>query len=116
MKKQFLFLFLILFFSNASRAQRGWEIGGWLGASNYFGDLNTSFDVTHPGIAGGVIGRFNFNDRLCWKMSANYGSIGADDADSKNIFEQLMQTVKYCSLGQITAGLFEVGGQYRRNM
>ncbi len=33
-----------------------------------------------------------------------------------NIFEELMETVKYCSLGQITAALFEVGGQYRRNM
>lgn len=33
-----------------------------------------------------------------------------------NIFAELMETVKYCSLGQITAALFEVGGQYRRNM
>ncbi len=35
---------------------------------------------------------------------------------NKNIFEELMETVKYCSLGQITNALFEVGGQYRRNM
>jgi methylmalonyl-CoA mutase len=35
---------------------------------------------------------------------------------NQNIFEELMDTVKYCSLGQITAALFEVGGQYRRNM
>src|SRR5246127_4604718 len=33
-----------------------------------------------------------------------------------NIFNSLMETVKYCSLGQITRSLFEVGGQYRRNM
>lgn len=33
-----------------------------------------------------------------------------------NIFDELMNTVKYCSLGQITNALFEVGGQYRRNM
>lgn len=33
-----------------------------------------------------------------------------------NIFGELMETVKYCSLGQITNALFEVGGQYRRNM
>ena len=33
-----------------------------------------------------------------------------------NIFESLMEVVKYCSLGQITKALFEVGGQYRRNM
>lgn len=33
-----------------------------------------------------------------------------------NTFHQLMETVKYASLGQITASLFRVGGQYRRNM
>ncbi|MCF6128742.1 methylmalonyl-CoA mutase family protein [Flavobacterium sp. AS60] len=36
--------------------------------------------------------------------------------NNENIFEVLMNATKYCSLGQITAGLFEVGGQYRRNM
>jgi len=33
-----------------------------------------------------------------------------------NIFEALMESVKYCTLGQITQALFEVGGKYRRNM
>jgi methylmalonyl-CoA mutase len=33
-----------------------------------------------------------------------------------NIFEALMETVKSCSLGQISHALYEVGGQYRRNM
>lgn len=33
-----------------------------------------------------------------------------------NLFAELMDTVKYCSLGQITNALYEVGGQYRRNM
>lgn len=36
--------------------------------------------------------------------------------NNKNIFEQLMEASKYCSLGQITNALFMVGGQYRRNM
>ena len=35
---------------------------------------------------------------------------------NENIFAQLMEAGKYCSLGQITTALFEVGGQYRRNM
>jgi len=35
---------------------------------------------------------------------------------NQNIFEALMETVKYCSLGQITNALYKVGGQYRRNM
>nr|WP_240627939.1 methylmalonyl-CoA mutase family protein [Terrimonas sp.] len=37
-------------------------------------------------------------------------------ANKGNIFMELMETVKYCSLGQITHALYEAGGQYRRNM
>jgi methylmalonyl-CoA mutase len=36
--------------------------------------------------------------------------------NNENLFAELMETVKYCSLGQITHALYEVGGQYRRNM
>ncbi|MFH2059333.1 MAG: fused isobutyryl-CoA mutase/GTPase IcmF [Pseudomonadota bacterium] len=36
--------------------------------------------------------------------------------NNKNIFEQLMETVKVASLGTITSALYEVGGKYRRNM
>ncbi len=35
---------------------------------------------------------------------------------NENIFEGLMEAAKYCSIGQISNALFEVGGQYRRNM
>jgi methylmalonyl-CoA mutase len=35
---------------------------------------------------------------------------------NKNIFAELMEACKVCSLGQLTTALFEVGGQYRRNM
>ncbi|MEJ1929239.1 methylmalonyl-CoA mutase family protein, partial [Nostoc sp. NIES-2111] len=37
-------------------------------------------------------------------------------AEGGNIFAELMETVKYCSLGQISNALYQVGGQYRRNM
>jgi isobutyryl-CoA mutase len=33
-----------------------------------------------------------------------------------NVFDVLMDAVRHCSLGQITDALFEVGGQYRRNV
>ena len=36
--------------------------------------------------------------------------------NNQNIFEELMETCKVASLGQVTNALFEVGGQYRRNM
>jgi methylmalonyl-CoA mutase len=35
---------------------------------------------------------------------------------NRNMFNELMEAVKYCSLGQLTKAMFEVGGQYRRNM
>jgi methylmalonyl-CoA mutase len=51
------------------------------------------------------------------KFVPNQLSILQDAAvKNQNLFEKLMEATKVCSLGQITAALFEVGGQYRRNM
>src|SRR5699024_743741 len=36
--------------------------------------------------------------------------------ENKHVYAELMEATKVCSLGQITEALFEVGGQYRRNM
>ena len=36
--------------------------------------------------------------------------------EGKNVFGSLMESVKYYSLGQITHALYQVGGEYRRNM
>jgi methylmalonyl-CoA mutase len=36
--------------------------------------------------------------------------------ERKNVFEKLMEAVKYNSLGQISHALYDVGGEYRRNM
>jgi hypothetical protein len=75
--------------SQTSFAQmRGWEAGGWLGASNYFGDLNTNWRLNRVHLAGGLMARYVFNDRLSLRFGANMGEISASDADSKNIYEQ----------------------------
>jgi methylmalonyl-CoA mutase len=50
------------------------------------------------------------------KSSELLKSLQQKSIQNENIFDALMETVKYCSLGQITNALFEVGGQYRRNM
>jgi methylmalonyl-CoA mutase len=42
--------------------------------------------------------------------------LAATAAGGGNVFAELMQSVKVCSLGQITRALYQVGGQYRRNM
>jgi methylmalonyl-CoA mutase len=50
------------------------------------------------------------------KAQAQLNHIQEAAIQNKNIFEALMEVTKVCSLGQITKALFEVGGQYRRNM
>jgi methylmalonyl-CoA mutase len=50
------------------------------------------------------------------KREALLKSLQMSAVQNKNMFEQLMEAAKYCSLGEITNALFEVGGQYRRNM
>jgi len=50
------------------------------------------------------------------KTQEQLGIIQDVAINNKNIFAQLMEATKICSLGEITSALFEVGGQYRRNM
>ncbi|MGB0392033.1 MAG: methylmalonyl-CoA mutase family protein, partial [Salibacteraceae bacterium] len=50
------------------------------------------------------------------KVTDELAKIRKAAIQNENIFEQLMEASKYCSLGQITDSLFLVGGQYRRNM
>lgn len=86
---RYLIIAISLFISiSAVQAQRGWEAGGLVGVSHYFGDLNTDFRLTDPGRALAVAARFNFNERICLRFSANYGEVSAYDSDSENLFEQ----------------------------
>ena len=50
------------------------------------------------------------------KSAEMLGRLKSVAIQNGNLFEELMETAKYCSLGQITHALYEVGGQYRRNM
>jgi isobutyryl-CoA mutase len=61
------------------------------------------------------------NLQLFWKRNAAKNQAALEQLktvalQNGNLFEALMETVKYCSLGQITHALYQVGGQYRRNM
>ncbi|MGI9160385.1 MAG: DUF6089 family protein, partial [Saprospiraceae bacterium] len=74
---------------SAAQAQMtGWEAGGWLGASNYFGDLNTDYRLNRLGPAGGALARYNYNDRLAIRFGLSGAEISAYDRDSRNIVEQ----------------------------
>jgi methylmalonyl-CoA mutase len=58
----------------------------------------------------------NLNQRHVDKSEILLDLVQQAAIQNKNIFEELMETCKVCSLGQITKALFDVGGQYRRNM
>ena len=73
--------------ASAQLQMKGLEIGPWAGVSYYFGDLNTDFRLDRPNLAGGIMGRYNFNHRLAAKVSFNYGRVEAFDSDSDNPFE-----------------------------
>ena len=73
---------------DAQNEMKGLEIGPWVGASFYLGDLNTDFKFNRPNLAGGVAARYNFNHRLAARLSLNAGKIEAYDSDSDNPFER----------------------------
>ncbi len=50
------------------------------------------------------------------KVNEHLNTLQEAAIKNENLFEHLMEATKVCSLGQITSALFEVGGQYRRNM
>jgi len=58
----------------------------------------------------------NFQNRYPEKATGLLKKLQEVAINNGNLFEELMETVKYCSLGQITNALYAVGGQYRRNM
>jgi methylmalonyl-CoA mutase len=63
------------------------------------------------------INRLNkFKERNSTKSAEALQRLKAVALNNENIFEELLSTVNYASLGQITNLLYEVGGKYRRNM
>jgi methylmalonyl-CoA mutase len=58
----------------------------------------------------------SFRHRHAARSPAALARLQTVAATGGNIFTELMQTVRCCSLGQITGALYEVGGRYRRNM
>ena len=58
----------------------------------------------------------NLNEGNKAKVEEQIAVLKRKAITNQNIFEQLMEACKVCSIGEITEALFEVGGQYRRNM
>ncbi|MBT8232531.1 MAG: hypothetical protein HKO66_09425 [Saprospiraceae bacterium] len=81
-------LLLICFSTSIITGQRGTEVGGHIGTSIYFGDLNTSYNLNSPGILIGLLTRRNFNERLSLAAGLNYGHISAKDENSNNFYQR----------------------------
>jgi hypothetical protein len=93
---------------NLLKAQDGAEAGVWVAAVNYFGDLNTNLRLNRIGPAAGFGLRYNFNERLAFKVSGNIGRVEAYDSDSPNLFEK----ARNLSFRSVVA---DVGGQLEFN-
>lgn len=79
----------LLFFLPFSEIQaQRWEFGGWMGISNYFGDLNTNTSFEFLGPGAGLILRNNFDKRWAYRIGLNYGRVGFEDEASNNPFQQ----------------------------
>ena len=81
-------LLLFVLFSSVAFAQKGIELGGNAGIAYYFGDLNTNYNLSSPGLAFELKARKNFNERLCVAAGFQYGHVSASDKNSNNNFEK----------------------------
>ncbi len=87
MKKGIL-CFILLYYVTSVSSQKGIELGAWLGLNQYYGDLHTELSASDLGPSGGLVFRYNFDERIALKSSLNYGRLSAEDSNSQNTFER----------------------------
>ena len=89
MKKALVLLMAVLACLNGSRAQDDvdyrYEIGAALGGSFYRGQLNHKF-FGQPGVAGGVVGRWNINPYMAVKAMLDYASVKGSTTNVDDFF------------------------------
>ncbi len=78
---------VILWLPLVASSQKGFEVGVWAGSAQYFGDLNNLYRLNEPGLAAGVLGRYNYNTRISTKLQLNYLRLRANDSKSTNAFD-----------------------------
>jgi len=76
------------FVTSYAYAQKGHELGGWIGSGIYFGDLNTNFNLKNAGPAAGLKARYNFDERISLKGILGYTYLKATDESSTNSYER----------------------------
>ncbi len=98
-----LFLFHLTFV--CIHAQRGYEIGIIGGSSHYFGELNESFDFKEFNPSVSVFGKYNFDNRIAWRLGMTFGKISGDDKNSKSIFNRTRNLNFYSAITDINTQL-----------
>ena len=86
MKKQFLFYILFLI-TGMSSAQL-YEVGVFLGGSNYIGDVGSEYYINPNRIAVGGIAKYNYTPRITFRGTAIYSKIQANDARAQSNFRR----------------------------
>lgn len=81
-------IIILACFLSSLKAQKGVELGGHIGLSHYYGDLNPDYSLSDPGLSFGLKARRNFNYRVCVAMGLDYGRIGGSDENAVNAFER----------------------------
>lgn len=117
-----LLTFLFFSFITISYTQT-FEVGVWGGGTNSFNDVNTNtdfLDTTRP--AGGVLGKYNFNERIAAELMISAGRTFAADQDlNTNEFELFRNAatrttaVDIALSGEFNFNSFGVGGQFVPN-
>jgi hypothetical protein len=101
MSKRFVFLFLIHISALQVQAQT-WEVGGFLGASGYMGDLNQKGISQFSNLAfGGQIKR-NFDPNWSAKLNFVHGTILASDAKSNSVNQQMRNLSFYSPISELS--------------
>ncbi len=114
--KNLLLIFLLscLFFQVESNAQKAvdrvsyQEIGGWIGVSNYYGDLNPNFGVKGTRPAFGGYFRHTFTPYIAVKLGGSLGFIGYKDSYSNSAWQQTRNLA-------FRTHIAEIGGQLEFN-
>ncbi len=86
--KGYILLVLLVVVSCTGYSQKGYEIGGMIGASNYYGEINPDFSLKAPGYSICAIGRYNFNTRTSIRMDVGAGRILGKDNLSESNFQK----------------------------
>jgi hypothetical protein len=108
--KKYLLIFFLYLISIKIVAQQSnnWsrsELGFSVGTMYYIGDLNQFRPFYETNMAGGLMYRFNYHSRLSLRFNYTYGSLDADDKDSKGVFNKNRNLNFHTNLQELVGGI-----------